>query len=73
MVIRLSSAILCPQRPAGFEAFGNINPTMQEGLCGAPFVETRTGNVAGFFHLASGDYAECAAMDDLIAEGYKVV
>ena len=46
---------------------------MQEGLCGAPFVETRTGNVAGFFHLASGDYAECAAMDDLIAEGYKVV
>lgn len=73
MVIWLPSAILCPQKPTGFEAFGGINPTMQEGLCGAPFAQTRTGNVVGFFHLASGDYAECAAMDGLIVEGYGVV
>lgn len=46
---------------------------MQESMCGALFVEIRTGDVTGFFHLANGDYAECAAMDDLIAKGYEVV
>lgn len=49
----------------------SIEPVMK--MCGAPFVEARTGSVAGFFHLANGDYAEFAAMDDLIAEGYEVV
>ena len=43
-----------------------------DGLCGAPFVEEETGNVAGFFHLANGDWAECATMDDLVAEGWEV-
>ena len=44
-----------------------------DGLCGAPVVEIETGNVAGFFHLANGDWAECAAFDDIIAEGWEVV
>lgn len=39
-----------------FEAFGGINPTVQEGICGAPFVELRTGNFSGFFHLATGEH-----------------
>lgn len=55
------------------ESFGGNTPTLEEGMCGAPFVESGTANVTGFFHLASGDYAECSAMDDLIAEGYEVV
>ncbi|KFY21184.1 hypothetical protein V491_03097 [Pseudogymnoascus sp. VKM F-3775] len=53
--------------------FGATSPEMIYGLCGAPFVEERTGNVAGFFHLANGDWAECATLDDLVAEGYDVV
>lgn len=53
--------------------FGATNPTILDGLCGAPLVEERTGNVAGFFHLANGDFAECAALDDLVAEGWDVV
>jgi len=52
--------------------FGASNRQLMDGLCGAPFVEERTGNVAGFFHLANGDWAECAALDDLIAEGWEV-
>jgi hypothetical protein len=43
-----------------------------DGLCGDPFVEVNSGAVAGFFHLANGDWAECAALDDLVAEGWEV-
>lgn len=56
-----------------FRIFGASNPELMDGLRGAPFVEVETGNVAGFFHSAGGDWAECAALDDLIAEGWKVV
>lgn len=56
-----------------FRTFGASNPQLIDGLCGAPFVEAETGNVAGFFHLANGDWAECAALDDLVAEGWEVV
>lgn len=52
--------------------FGASNPELMDGLCGAPFVEIGTGNVAGFFHLANGDWAECAALDDLITERWEV-
>jgi hypothetical protein len=31
--------------------FGATNPTVMDGICGAPMVEERTGNVAGFFRL----------------------
>lgn len=56
-----------------FQVFGAANPELMDGICGASLVEVRTGNVAGFFsHLASGDWAECAALDDLVAEGWEV-
>ena len=56
-----------------FRIFGASSPELMDGLCGAPFVEVDTGNVAGFFHSANGDWAECAALDDLVAEGWEVV
>lgn len=55
------------------EIFGASNTQLLDGLCGAPIVGIDTGNVAGFFHLAAGDYAQSAALDDLIAEGWGVV
>jgi hypothetical protein len=55
------------------QIFGAINPELVGGLCGAPIVGVEAGHVADFFHLASGDYAESAALDDLIAEGWEVV
>lgn len=55
-----------------FNVFGATSPKLVEGICGAPLVED-TGLVAGFFHLAAGDWAECAALDDLVAEGWQVV
>ncbi|MCJ1345778.1 hypothetical protein MMC31_003987 [Peltigera leucophlebia] len=61
------------QRYSIMEIFGASNPKLIEGLCGAPIVEVDSGNVAGFFHLAAGDYAQCAALDDLIAEGWVLV
>lgn len=60
------------KRNSVLRIFGASNPELINGLCGAPFVETETGNVAGFFHLADGDWAECAALDDFIAEGWEV-
>jgi hypothetical protein len=60
------------KRDMTFRIFGASSPQLMDGLCGAPFVEIETGNVAGFFHLANGDWAECAAMDDLVAEGWEV-
>src|SRR6202000_3066797 len=47
------------QRDVTFRIFGASSPQLMDGLCGAPFVEEETGNVAGFFHLANGDWAEC--------------
>lgn len=44
-----------------------------DGIRGAPIVEEYSGLVAGFFHLGAGDWAECATLDDLVAEGWKVV
>jgi len=60
------------KRDVTFRIFGASSPELMEGLCGAPFVEVETGNVAGFFHLGNGDWAECAAVDDLVAEGWEV-
>jgi hypothetical protein len=53
------------RRDMAFRIFGASSPQLMDGLCGAPFVEVETGNVAGFFHLANGDFAVCAALDDL--------
>lgn len=52
--------------------FGAKNQDLIDGMCGAPFVECDTGAVAGFFHLANGDHAVCATVDDLIAEGWSI-
>ena len=51
--------ILRWKRDTAFRIFGASSPQLMDGLCGAPFVEVETGNVAGFFHLAYGDWAEC--------------
>ena len=81
------SAMEKPERPPGhpkipvlhwrrnsiMRVFGASNGEVMDGLCGAPIVEVMNGNVAGFFHKAGGDWAECAALDDLIAEGWEVV
>ena len=42
--------------------FGAKNQDLIDGMCRA---------VAGFFHLANGDHAVCARVDDLIAEGWS--
>lgn len=55
-----------------YRIFGATNSTMVDGVCGAPLVEESTGNVAGFFHRADGEFAICTAVDDLIAEGWEV-
>ena len=55
-----------------FNVFGATNPELIEGMCGPPLVEQGTGLVAGFFHLAVGDWVECAVLDDLVAEGWQV-
>lgn len=34
--------------------FEVTNDELREGMCGAPIVEGRTGNVAGFFPLGAG-------------------
>lgn len=52
--------------------FGATSPDLLSGMCGAPFVEVNTGNVAGFFHQGSGELAVCAALDDLVAEGWEI-
>lgn len=55
------------------QIFGASSPELIDGLCGAPMVGVNTGNIAGFFHLAAGDFAISAALDDLVAEGWGVV
>jgi hypothetical protein len=55
------------------QVFGASSPELIDGLCGAPMVGVDTGNVAGFFHMAAGDFAISAALDDLVAEGWGVV
>lgn len=65
--------VLLWQRYSIMEMFGASNPNLIDGLCGAPIVGIDSGDVVGFFHLAAGDYAHCAALDDLIAEGWTVV
>jgi hypothetical protein len=86
-LVYLGTAMERPPRPPGHgeipfhrwrtynicEIFGATNPQLLDGLCGAPMVGVETGDVAGFFHLASGDYAECAALDDMIAQGWSIV
>ncbi|CRG90762.1 hypothetical protein PISL3812_07807 [Talaromyces islandicus] len=52
--------------------FGATSPTVVGGICGAPMVQERTGGVAGFFHLAEGEYAVFAALDDLVAGGWEL-
>ncbi|CAG7990596.1 unnamed protein product [Penicillium salamii] len=53
--------------------FGAMNPTISEGICGAPIVQCQTGEVGGFFHLSDGTNCLSADLDDLIAEGWQVV
>ena len=65
-------SVLKWQREVVFRIFGVANTGMMDGLSGAPFVEVQTGNVAGFFHSPDGDWAKCAALDDLVAEGWEV-
>ncbi len=86
-LVYLGNAMEQPPRPPGHgeipflrwktynicEIFGATNPQLLDGLCGAPVVGVETGDVAGFFHLASGDYAECAALDEMIAQGWSIV
>lgn len=55
-----------------YQIFGATNTEHMDGICGALFVEVQTGNVAEFFHLANGDYTECAILDDLVVEGWGV-
>lgn len=61
------------RRNAVFSVFGATNPQVIEGIRGTPLVEGESGLVTGFFHLATGDWVECAALDDLVAEGWEVV
>jgi hypothetical protein len=37
-------------------------------MCGAPLVRHGDGGVLGFFHRASMLFADCASLDDLVAE-----
>ncbi|KAL6713932.1 hypothetical protein ACLMJK_008426 [Lecanora helva] len=76
----------CPVRPGGFppfefsqwqvntinRLFGASNDRMRDGICGAPIAGIGTGDVAGFFHLANAEWAECATIDDLIALGWEL-
>ena len=61
------------KRDTTYRIFGATGPGLLDGMCGAPLVEVETGNVAGFFQLASGDEAWCAALDDLIDAGVELV
>ena len=76
----------CPPRPDGhpkmpvhkwsaldvLEIHGATNERLVDGMCGAPLVRP-DGGVAGFFHLAQGDYAITWCLDDLVAEGWQLV
>ncbi|KAJ5889011.1 hypothetical protein N7495_009052 [Penicillium taxi] len=53
--------------------FGNVNNAISDGVCGAPIVDIDTGGVAGFFHLTNGTYSFSARLDDLVAEGWRLV
>lgn len=44
-----------------------------DGLRGAPILGVDNGDMAGYIDLIGGDYAQSAALDDLIAEGWIVV
>ena len=59
-------------RKAVLRTFGAANQEVLDGFRGAPLVEVGTGNVAGFFYSAHGDWAECAVLDDFIANGWEV-
>jgi uncharacterized membrane protein (DUF485 family) len=50
---------------------GAFNSKALDDLCGALIVTV--GISAGIFHLASRVYAPCAASDNLIATGWRVV
>ncbi|MCJ1239519.1 hypothetical protein MMC14_007515 [Varicellaria rhodocarpa] len=56
-----------------FRFSGTSNSELLGGLCGAPYVGIGSGDVAGFHHLGGGDWASCAAVDDLVEEGWDVV
>lgn len=53
----------------GFLNLRSSSPQLIDGLCGAPFVEVETGNVAGLFHLTNGDWAEYETLDGLVEGG----
>lgn len=56
-----------------FNIFGATSTQFVKGICVAPLVEGDTGLVADLFHLAAGDWAESAVLDDLVAEGWQVL
>lgn len=41
----------------GFQSLGAIKTSLEEGICGAPSVEPRTGNMEGFFMPTNRDFA----------------
>lgn len=53
--------------------FGAMSGELMDGLCGAPIVSVDDGALGGFFHLATGDFAQSAMLEDLVAEGWGVV
>ena len=47
--------------------FGAGNDRMRDGIYVAALVGIGSGNVAGFPHLGSAEWAECASLDDVVA------
>lgn len=59
-----------------YNLYQNLSPPDSElldGLRGAPIVSVYNINLAGLMDIASGDYAQSAALDNLIAEGWVAV
>lgn len=59
-----------------YNLYQNLIPPDSElldGLRGAPIVSVHSINLAGLMDIAAGDYAQSAALDYLIAEGWVVV
>lgn len=55
-----------------YDLYQNISPPDSElldGLRGAPILSVYCINLAGLMDIAAGDYAQSAALDNLIAEG----
>ncbi len=57
-----------------FRTIGATGGSTKDGLCGAPIVQddSDAGGVAGFFQLASTDYALSPHLDDIVAAGWAL-